>query len=387
MTRKERLYERDLGRCRYCGCMLELWQATTDHVIPKKQRGSNKDENIVIACPRCNAVKSDRTVEEAGMRLWSIEEFESLAGVHVGYDIQGTIAPSQAVRGDGAQKADANQVLLVPIPSDDEGGGVHIIGDAQHPGAPVAYQEGAVPSPHVLPTAVVCPLPPHFFDSWPYDQQDITVNEFDILYRVYKNYQKARIMVEGHIRGRTQLGLDVHPSLVPAQTIYTNLEKQAKKDLSIVKDDPLWPAFECIKGIDFVLAAGIRGLLDPWAFANVQKAWKYAGWAVDGNGEAQRKRKGETAGFCVPLKTRLWQAADCTMRARDPTFRPLYDAMKEKAFADLPEKKGRKGHAHNRATRYVAKQIIKWLWCYAHEAPFSRPDLDLPEEWSIPMLD
>jgi len=343
---KERLYERDLGRCRYCGCMLELWQATTDHVVPRKEGGRTTMANQVIACPRCNAIKGDRTVEEAGMRLWSLEEFKSLLdGARILTDTHSIGAPAEeGQRGDGAHESDDSLLRFAPVP-------------------------------------------PHWFDTWPYEQEDITVSEYDILYRVYKNHQKARLLVENHIRGRRNLGLDIHPSLLAAQTIYANLEAEAKKSLEVMKTDPLWPAFEAIKGIDIVLAAGIRGLFDPWAFPNIQKAWKYAGYAVEEDGTGQRKRKGSKAGFNVHLKTRLWQAADCTMRARDLTFRPLYDAMKEKALASLPEKKGRKGHAHNRAMRYVAKQIVKHLWCYAHQQPFTRPELDLPEDWKVPMIE
>lgn len=343
---KERLYERDLGRCRYCGCVLELWQATTDHVVPRKEGGRTTMANQVIACPRCNAIKGDRTVEEAGMRLWSVEEFKALFdGAQELFDVQMSDAPAEeGQRGGGAHEADDAQVSIVPIP-------------------------------------------PHWFDTWPYEQEDITVSEYDVLYRVYKNHQKARLLVENHIRGRRNLGLEIHPSLLAAETIYANLEDEARKSLGVMKTDPLWPAFEAIKGIDLVLAAGIRGLFDPWAFSNIQKAWKYAGYAVEEDGVGQRKRKGSKAGFSVPLKTRLWQAADSTMKQRDPTFRPLYDAMKEHAFAGLPEKKGQKGHAHNRAMRYVAKQIVKYLWCYAHQQPFSRPELDLPEDWKAPIIE
>jgi len=343
---KERLYERDLGRCRYCGCMLELWQATTDHVIPRKEKGRSTMANQVISCPRCNAVKGDRTVEEAGMRLWSLEEFK--AGL------------------DGAQGFIYDQGLNAPAEEGQRGDGARVQIDAQ---------------------SADVPIPPHWFDTWPYEQEDITVSEYDILYRVYKAHQKTRILVENHIRGRRNLGLEIHPSLLAAQTIYANLEAEAEKALAVIKTDPLWPAFEAIKGVDTVLGAGIRGLFDPWAFSNIQKAWKYAGYAVEEDGVGQRKRKGRKAGFSVPLKTRLWQAANNTMRNRDSTFRPLYDAMKEKALASLPEKKGRKGHAHNRAMRYVAKQIVKYLWCYAHQQPFSRPELDLPEEWKVPLTE
>jgi len=123
-----------------------------------------------------------------------------------------------------------------------------------------------------------------------------------------------------------------------------------------------------------VLAAGIRGLFDPLAFPNVQRAWKFAGYAVI-DGQGQRKARGQKAGFCVPLKTRLWQAADCLWRA-NPEWRQIGRNYKARQLwlhrhdGRLgKEGKGFRGHAHNRAMRYLAKRLIKYLWCYAHKAP------------------
>ena len=233
MATKETIYERDGGRCRYCGCRLEPWQATTDHIVPKKQGGRSTKDNTVTACPRCNAVKGDRSLEEAGMRLWSLEEFEALGGAqtkndahppiaptesldlggaHIIFDAQGTDAPAQ--RGDGAHIAIDAPLHNAPIPQTERGSGAHLCDDAQSP---------------------FVPAPPHFFDTWPYPQPDITVNEFDALYRDYKQYQKMRISRENYLRGRTQLGLQVHPRLVESLLIYESLEKQAEGDLSLVK--------------------------------------------------------------------------------------------------------------------------------------------------------
>ena len=64
---KGNILRRDGHRCQYCGKKGK--KMTIDHVIPKKRGGKDKWENLVCACPSCNAKKGDKIPEEAGMRL------------------------------------------------------------------------------------------------------------------------------------------------------------------------------------------------------------------------------------------------------------------------------------------------------------------------------
>ena len=63
------IYARDRYRCQYCGIKLAIADLTYDHVVPRARGGRTVWENIVTACVPCNARKSDRTPEQAGMRL------------------------------------------------------------------------------------------------------------------------------------------------------------------------------------------------------------------------------------------------------------------------------------------------------------------------------
>jgi len=63
------IYARDHYRCQYCGTKLAIADLTYDHVVPRARGGRTVWENIVTACVPCNARKSDRTPEQAGMRL------------------------------------------------------------------------------------------------------------------------------------------------------------------------------------------------------------------------------------------------------------------------------------------------------------------------------
>jgi 5-methylcytosine-specific restriction endonuclease McrA len=52
---------RDCGRrCVYCGTALDFETATLDHVYPLARGGAHHPGNVVLACNRCNRLKSDR---------------------------------------------------------------------------------------------------------------------------------------------------------------------------------------------------------------------------------------------------------------------------------------------------------------------------------------
>lgn len=60
------VYCRDGHACRYCGSGDDL---TVDHVVPRCRGGSDRLENLVVACRSCNSRKGGRTPAQAGMAL------------------------------------------------------------------------------------------------------------------------------------------------------------------------------------------------------------------------------------------------------------------------------------------------------------------------------
>ena len=66
------LFRRDDHRCLYCGHQYSRRELTRDHVLPTSRGGSNRWENVVAACRRCNWQKDNRTPEEAGMPLLAV---------------------------------------------------------------------------------------------------------------------------------------------------------------------------------------------------------------------------------------------------------------------------------------------------------------------------
>ena len=67
------LQRRDNWTCQYCGRekreLKENEFLTRDHVFPVSRGGEDIWENVVLSCNACNNKKSDRTPEEAGMKL------------------------------------------------------------------------------------------------------------------------------------------------------------------------------------------------------------------------------------------------------------------------------------------------------------------------------
>jgi 5-methylcytosine-specific restriction endonuclease McrA len=62
---KKRLFERDNGKCAYCG----KDATTVDHVIPRSKGGLTTWENTVASCLKCNRKKGSKALSESGMKL------------------------------------------------------------------------------------------------------------------------------------------------------------------------------------------------------------------------------------------------------------------------------------------------------------------------------
>ncbi len=65
---RERLSEAQNHRCAYCGVRFgarfrhwtpEQTRATIDHFIPRSQGGSDRWDNLIAACQRCNKARGD----------------------------------------------------------------------------------------------------------------------------------------------------------------------------------------------------------------------------------------------------------------------------------------------------------------------------------------
>ena len=66
---RRNIFARDRNICQYCGGRFSSSELSLDHVIPRSQGGTNRWENIVCACVRCNVRKGGRTPGQASIRL------------------------------------------------------------------------------------------------------------------------------------------------------------------------------------------------------------------------------------------------------------------------------------------------------------------------------
>ena len=66
---KRGVYERDHGRCAYCGRNITFSEASVDHIVPQFLQGPTTWDNLVNACRRCNEKKANRTPDQARMPL------------------------------------------------------------------------------------------------------------------------------------------------------------------------------------------------------------------------------------------------------------------------------------------------------------------------------
>lgn len=66
---QKNLWERDNFTCQYTGKKVTKTSGNIDHILPKSQGGKTSWENCVIAHKEINAIKADRTPEQAGLKL------------------------------------------------------------------------------------------------------------------------------------------------------------------------------------------------------------------------------------------------------------------------------------------------------------------------------
>jgi len=147
-----------------------------------------------------------------------------------------------------------------------------------------------------------------------------------------------------------------------------HMEREAKK----------LPAFAWVQGIKGFgvgsLAAVIGETGDLSNYSTHSKLWKRLGLAVI-NGERQRRVSGADAmlhGYSPSRRSIVWNIGQCVFKAQSQRidkgtgevlreageYRKLYDARKELELTRVESK----AHAHNRATRYMEKKLMRDLW-------------------------
>lgn len=66
------LFGRDRNTCLYCGRDFHDSGLTRDHLVPTSRGGTDRWDNCVAACKRCNHHKGNRLLHESGMELLAL---------------------------------------------------------------------------------------------------------------------------------------------------------------------------------------------------------------------------------------------------------------------------------------------------------------------------
>lgn len=165
------------------------------------------------------------------------------------------------------------------------------------------------------------------------------------------------------------------PLLIARQALASarrDLDREMERDVRML---PIWPRVAATKGLGAQGLASIIGEAgDLSNYSSHSKLWKRLGLAVI-NGERQRRAQGATAiahGFRPSRRAIVWQVGNSLLRAQSErrdqrtgavireagSYRLGYDARK----AYERTRVATAAHAHNRATRYMEKKLVRNIW-------------------------
>lgn len=165
-------------------------------------------------------------------------------------------------------------------------------------------------------------------------------------------------------KGEHDLGEVAFGAIFPlheAKTVIEGQRKAVEKRLErLAKELPVWPWVEGVRGVGPLSLAAIVGEAgDLRAYSGPAKLWKRMGLAVI-QGKNQRRVTGDAAlehGYNAARRSVMWNIGACMIKAGG-VYRGIYDERK----AYESERVETKGHAHNRAQRYIEKRFARDLW-------------------------
>ena len=76
-TIKERLFQKQKGKCNACDVEMRIIDFEVDHIIPKAKGGGDYYENYQLLCGNCNRVKGDRPMEYLRTKIKSREKLKN----------------------------------------------------------------------------------------------------------------------------------------------------------------------------------------------------------------------------------------------------------------------------------------------------------------------
>jgi len=165
------------------------------------------------------------------------------------------------------------------------------------------------------------------------------------------------------------------PAMMALDSIQPFRNSLEKKLTDCAKLLPVYDWAVSIKGLgDLSLSRIIGETGDLCNYPTPAKLWKRLGLGVtDGRCDRRVKDKAiaEAMGYCSRRRSFVWVVGECLMKQTGSYYKMLYDKRKVQEAVKIPDKKDKKGkmipgilgHRHNRAKRYMEKQLLRDLWC------------------------
>lgn len=150
-----------------------------------------------------------------------------------------------------------------------------------------------------------------------------------------------------------------------------------------VKSHPAYPWFSKVKGIGNLNIGKVMSMVDIEKADKISRLWRYAGFACDSEGRAERLRKGEKLHFNKVLKSMCWRLGKSLIRAKGKYYdfylkqkTEIAQKLKDRDIeivpsAELPKESGKHvekdgyfglGHVDQMAFRKMIKLFLSHLW-------------------------
>lgn len=210
----------------------------------------------------------------------------------------------------------------------------------------------------------------------------------------YQDDNLPDLIEEMHADGTlTEREYDYISKMLDAANAAISVENQYEGVMAIAQAEPIFADWLTnVYGVGVILTAKLLHRLGYCEdFERVSNLWSYAGWAP-----GQERTQGEQLNYSPKLKTLTWNVADCIIKQGDRSLyrEHFYDPYKTKQLRRMERAEGMteaqleeqpwtppqsKGHADNRARRYLAKKFLKHYWAIARDMR----GLETPDEWVI----
>jgi hypothetical protein len=209
--------------------------------------------------------------------------------------------------------------------------------------------------------------------------QPITLDNHQLqlhdLYHQYCRIQKARVAMENMKRGlerhygigesTTPVQSNIHfqpmPDFSPYDKTIATLatrEKQLRKTIDkLLQPDDTLKAIN-IRGLGKRIWMGIVVTANPTDFQHLSSYLRYCGLTSDAK---------KTHSYNRQARMLYRQLAECTLKTKNPEFRPIYDKCKTDIAERHPDYT--KMHIHNAALNRTATFLAKRVYQHCHNSP------------------